>query len=53
MYNLIALLSGLCSLGFSVLTIIAFSIGLDVLAVWLLGFMSLISLGHAIANTKL
>ena len=49
---IITVLSVLCSLGFSALTVIAFFIGLDPLSVGLLGFMGVISFGFAILSDE-
>jgi len=47
---MITLLAVLCSLSFSILTVIAFSIGLDPLSVGLLGFMGVVSFGFALVT---
>lgn len=52
MNTIIALIAALCSLGFSLLAIASFALGMDTTVVGLLGFMALIATGHAVATAK-
>ena len=52
MHTFITILVALCSLGFSLLAIAAFALGMNTGIISMMGFMSLVSTGHAIAIAK-
>jgi hypothetical protein len=52
MHTFITILVALCSLSFSLLAVAAFALGMDTGIISMLGFMSLVSTGHAIAIAK-
>lgn len=52
MTTILSFIAALCSLGFSLLTIAAFAVGMDNVTLGLLACMSVVSFGHAVASAK-
>jgi len=52
MTTLISFILALCSLGSSLLTVAAFYVGMDTATLGLLGCISVVSFGYAVAITK-
>ena len=53
MNTFIAFIAALCSLGFSILTIAAFAVGMDNVTLGLLLCMAVVSFGHAVHITQI